>query len=56
MERVRCRSRWICREGGRWEVCLMMMMGMKERPIGKSSQTSVGAAFIGWCFKSRNGL
>lgn len=30
----------------------MMMMTMKERPIGKRSQTSVGAAFIGWCFKS----
>lgn len=34
----------------------MMMMTMKERPIGKRSQTSVGAAFIGWCFKSRNSL
>lgn len=30
------------------------MMMMKERPIGKSSQTSVGAAFIGRCFKSGN--
>lgn len=33
----------------------MMMMTMKERPIGKRSQTSTGAAFIGWCFKSGNG-
>lgn len=32
-----------------------MMMMMKERPIGTRSQTSVGAAFIGWCFKSGNG-
>lgn len=35
---------------------MMMMMAMKERPIRKSSQTSIGAAFIGWCFKSGNGL
>lgn len=35
---------------------MMMMITMKERPIRKSSQTSVGAAFIGWCFKSRNSL
>lgn len=35
---------------------MMMMMTMKERPIGKGSQTSIGAAFIGWCFKSRNSL
>lgn len=36
---------------------MMMMITMKERPIGKRSQTSVGAAFIpGWCFKSRNSL
>lgn len=34
---------------------MMILMTMKERPIGKSSQTSVGAAFIGWCFKSGNG-
>lgn len=33
----------------------MMMMTMKKRPIGKSSQTSTGAAFISWCFKSGNG-
>lgn len=25
---------------------MMMMMTMKERPTGKSSQTSIGAAFI----------
>lgn len=34
---------------------MMILMTMKERPIGKRSQTSVGAAFIGWCFKSENG-
>lgn len=33
----------------------MMMMTMKKRPIRKSSQTSIGAAFIDWCFKSGNG-
>lgn len=35
---------------------MIMMITMKERPIGKSSQTSIGAAFIDWCFKSRNSL
>lgn len=33
---------------------MMMTMTMKKRPIGKSSQTSTGAAFIDWCFKSGN--
>lgn len=35
---------------------MMILMTMKERPIGKRSQTSVGAAFTGWCFKFRNAL
>lgn len=34
----------------------MMVMTMKKRPIRKRSQISIGAAFIGWCFKSRNSL
>lgn len=34
---------------------MMILMTIKERPIRKSSQTSVGAVFIGWCFKSGNG-
>lgn len=35
---------------------MMMMITMKKRPIRKRSQTSTGAAFIDWCFKSRNSL
>lgn len=46
MGRVRCRSRWICREGGRWEVG-----GMFDDDDDDDDN-----AFIGWCFKSGNGL